>query len=325
MGDDELDNDRYTVMSAERGGIDVNNQSDNFGYSATPMVLDIAALQYLYGSTANHTTDTTYTLTDAGTVALDIDGDDGSVSIGRAFYAIWDTSGNDTITYSGVNGVVINLNEATLSDTVIPVNIQDIINTLNGSTRFNQILPAGTAGEMRNDMIDADFFAGGFFSRVINPVTGAPDRGGYAIANSLYATGGQTTIIENATGGNQADILIGNEQNNTITGNGGNDLLLGGEGSDTMLGGSGEDEIYGGGGDDDINGGFDVDTVFGGFGNDTIRVIDFNFIDDVDGGSGTDTLDLSGHGRAMIVNLDAGTWQTDLGAEGGRRSPRLRP
>ncbi len=84
IGDDELDNDRYTVMSAERGGIDVNNQSDSFGYSATPMVLDIAALQYLYGSTAKPYTDTTYTLTDAGTVALDIDGDDGSVSIGRA-------------------------------------------------------------------------------------------------------------------------------------------------------------------------------------------------------------------------------------------------
>lgn len=178
VGDDELDNDRYTVMSAERGGIDVNNQTDSFGYSATPMVLDIAALQFLYGSTANHTGNTTYTLTDAGTVALDIDGDDGTVSIGRAFYAIWDTSGIDTITYGGVNAVVINLNEATLSDTVIPFEIQDIINTLNGSTRFGQILPVGTAGEMRNDMIDADFFAGGFFSRVINGGTGAPDRGG---------------------------------------------------------------------------------------------------------------------------------------------------
>ncbi len=309
IGDDELDNDRYTVMSAERGGIDVNNQTDNFGYSATPMVLDIAALQYLYGSTANHTTDTTYTLTDAGTVALDIDGDDGSVSIGRAFYAIWDTSGNDTITYSGVNGVVINLNEATLSDTAIPLNIQDIINTLNGSTRFNQILPAGTAGEMRNDMIDADFFAGGFFSRVINPITGAPDRGGYAIANSLYATGGQTTIIENATGGDQADILIGNEQNNTITGNDGDDLLLGGEGSDTMLGGSGVDEIYGGGGDDTIDSGAFTDTVFGGTGNDTIQLTGGNFLDVISGGSGTDTLDASTYTTpGFFVNLDTGVY-----------------
>lgn len=37
--------------------------------------------------------------------------------------------------------------------------------------------------------------------------------------------------IENASGGNAADLLIGNENDNFIAGNGGDDTLLGGAGS----------------------------------------------------------------------------------------------
>jgi Ca2+-binding RTX toxin-like protein len=314
-GGDELDNDRYTVMSYNRGGLGVNNQTLTYGYATTPMALDVAALHWLYGSVANHTGNTVYTLTDPGTVALDIDGDDGTVSIGRAFYAIWDTGGIDEIRYSGTKAVVINLNAATMS-TSVSADLNQIIGDLTGDAYYDTILPAGTAGETRNDQTNSQYFAGGFFSRVISATSGAPDLGGYSIASSIHATGGQTTVIENATGSGSDDILIGNTAANTLTGNAGADLMIGGDGNDSALGGSGEDHLYGGDGNDVLDGGLDVDLVYGGVGNDRIVVTSFNFIDDAYGGSGDDTLDLSGHGRAMIVNLDTGLYQTDLNAEG---------
>ena len=87
--DNPLDNERYTVMSYERGGTNAN-LGNPFGHTLTPMALDIAVLQALYGAnTSTHTGNTTYNLTDRNTTAYDGDGSDGSVSIGRAFYSIW--------------------------------------------------------------------------------------------------------------------------------------------------------------------------------------------------------------------------------------------
>ncbi|GGL78806.1 hypothetical protein [Wenxinia marina] len=276
-GDDELDNDRYTVMSYERGGLNTNSQGLNFGYAVTPMALDIAALQYLYGAATNHTGNTVYTLSDRQTGIRDLDGDNGTVNIGRAFYGIWDTGGTDTIQYNGASSVVINLNEATLNQSVTPTNIAEIISILNGSgaSLYNSIVPSTTAGEMRDDLTDPDYFAGGFFSRIIR--NGTPELGGYSIANDIYA-GSLTTVIERATGGSGADLLIGNEQGNVVTGNGGNDLLIASDGNDTVYGGSGSDGVYGGDGADRLEGGSSADDLYGGSGNDRFY-----------GGSGTDT------------------------------------
>ncbi len=283
FGDNEIDNDRYTVMSYERGGLNQNSQSLNYGYAVTPMALDIAALQYLYGSRTNNTSNTTYTLTDPGTVARDLDGSNGTVSIGRAFFGIWDTAGTDVIQYSGTRNVLINLNEATLDQVTDPTTIVTMINELNGSSLFDTILPSATAGELRDDLLDKEFHAGGFFSRLFS-TGGAADVGGYSIANDIYADAGHTTIIENATGSSGTDILIGNEQNNLLDGNSGSDLLLGSFGTDTLDGGTGNDTLQGG---------TSTDVIRGGTGNDLIRVLAGEFYDNVDGGSGTDTLDHS--------------------------------
>ena len=57
--------------------------------------------------------------------------------------------------------------------------------------------------------------------------------GGYTIANGV--------VIENATGGEGDDILIGNAVANVLKGNGGDDFLMGGAGGDNLQGGSGFD------------------------------------------------------------------------------------
>jgi Ca2+-binding RTX toxin-like protein len=58
------------------------------------------------------------------------------------------------------------------------------------------------------------------------------------------------TSIENATGSNWRDTLIGNSGNNVLKGLGGNDTINGGAGSDTIVPGLGEDDLYGGAGPD---------------------------------------------------------------------------
>lgn len=87
--------------------------------------------------------------------------------------------------------------------------------------------------------------------------------GGFTIADGV--------VIENATGGNGNDVLLGNSASNTLTGNNGNDSLVGREGSDVLLGGNGKDVLNGGAGNDTLNGGNGEDVfVFDTAGTDTI-------------------------------------------------------
>ncbi len=58
-------------------------------------------------------------------------------------------------------------------------------------------------------------------------------RGGYTIA--------ATVVIENATGGNGADVLIGNSAPNVLSGNAGADIMIGRGGDDTLNGGAAND------------------------------------------------------------------------------------
>lgn len=90
--------------------------------------------------------------------------------------------------------------------------------------------------------------------------------GGYTIARG--------TVIENATGGSAADVLIGNAAANTLTGNAGDDTLLGRDGDDVLLGGAGLDTLDGGAGNDRLEGGSDglVDSLKGGTGDDSYVV-----------------------------------------------------
>ncbi len=75
-----------------------------------------------------------------------------------------------------------------------------------------------------------------------------------------YAAGDVLSSIENVTGSNGNDTLVGNEFDNVINGSNGNDTLVGGGGIDTLLGGAGNDTLEGGTGTDRLDGGANVDT-----------------------------------------------------------------
>ncbi|HEV2746336.1 MAG TPA: M10 family metallopeptidase C-terminal domain-containing protein [Allosphingosinicella sp.] len=61
------------------------------------------------------------------------------------------------------------------------------------------------------------------------------------IANALLYRDDQRSLIENAIGGSNRDILIGNDGDNRLEGGAGSDTIDGGLGADTMIGGPGVD------------------------------------------------------------------------------------
>jgi hypothetical protein len=68
--------------------------------------------------------------------------------------------------------------------------------------------------------------------------------------------------IRQVTGGQGADVLIGDDKGAILVGGPGDDLLVGGEGRDVLIGGEGRDALIGGGGDDILIGGrtaYDLD------------------------------------------------------------------
>lgn len=99
----------HTVMSYTVANLDGEKGSRFSFYPTTPMVLDIAAIQYLYGANNNyHTGNDTYTYDD----------------ITLAHETIWDAGGIDTIHYTGTTSAIIDLNPAGTSYIGQPVYVQ---------------------------------------------------------------------------------------------------------------------------------------------------------------------------------------------------------
>jgi len=100
---------------------------------------------------------------------------------------------------------------------------------------------------------------------------------------------GNTTVIENAFGGDGADNILGNGVNN---------ILKGGRGNDFIKGRGGNDELFGNAGNDTLRGGNDRDILNGNDGNDLL--LGGNGRDDLNGGNGNDTLS-GGSGADLFV------------------------
>ncbi|CAN7210527.1 M10 family metallopeptidase C-terminal domain-containing protein [Rhizobium sp. LjRoot254] len=250
-----MNNERYSVMS-------YNGASDGikYGHAVSMMALDVAALQALYGAETYADDGSSYSLMNAKGGKLSLA--EGAVEIGRAYYCVWDSGGTDSIDYkSAGKSVLINLNDATLDTSGSSAELLALFEQLKATNFFDFM-----SKSLKQEVLDAWHNAGGFFSQVLDIKKNKYDGidGGFSIAHGAE--------IENAIGGNRADLLIGNEQDNS---------LVGGNGDDTILGGAGEERISGDAGIDWIDGGTDDDFLWGGAGRDI-----FVFSD----GYGTDTI-----------------------------------
>lgn len=80
--------------------------------------------------------------------------------------------------------------------------------------------------------------------------------------------------IENVSGSDFGDVLVGNRLANALGGNGGSDLLRGRRGNDGLSGLDGRDELHGGNGRDQLSGNGGRDVAYGNRGDDTFLMVE---------------------------------------------------
>jgi serralysin len=179
------------------------------------MMLDIQALQHLYGADFGTNAGSTVYKWNRGDGKFFINGaSQGGHTNDKVFMTIWDGGGTDTYDLS-------NYNNATKID-----------------------LRAGHwTITSKAQLADLDFSDGAGVHMA---------RGN--VANALLFNGDLRSLIENAKGGSSIDTIYGNQVRNTLYGNNGNDYLRGYENSDKLLGGNGNDSLEGGQGSDSLTG-----------------------------------------------------------------------
>ncbi|MHC8328847.1 calcium-binding protein [Pseudomonas sp. LB1P83] len=236
--DPALDDVAFTVMS----------YNNNYSYlPTTPMVLDILAIQSLYG--VNNfwmTGNNVYSWAPTQSV----------------FETIWDAGGNDSIDASNqLAAVRINLNEGQFSQ------IGKAFTDQNGDA-FNEGLAIAYGAKIENAYGSAfdDSLIGNALSNLLNGMAGADTMDGGAgndsyivddVGDVVIERGASTSEIDTVysyidytLGSNLENLILvdganlngtGNGLNNVITGNSSNNILDGGIGADYLAGGTGND------------------------------------------------------------------------------------
>ena len=238
--DPALDDVHFTVMS----------YNNNYSYQPmTPMVLDILAIQALYGANMTwQTGDNVYSWK----------------AYQPIFETIWDAGGNDTIDASSqADRVDINLNEGAYSSIGLP--------NLTGGSIFHSGLAIAYGAKIENAIGSNfnDILRGNDLDNVLNGGTGNDSMYGGAGNDTYYVDSRDDNIIETSNSPSEIDAVFstasfsllyngenvenltlltnaningyGNASNNVITGNSGNNILDGDAGVDTLIGGTGND------------------------------------------------------------------------------------
>ena len=181
-----------------------NNGYNDRGFESTPMALDIAAIQHLYGANEDFASgDNVYRLSDL-----------------ESYTAIWDTDGEDTITAIGVGfGVAANidLRDAPLTGANAGGYISSATGEDTGLTIANGVEIENATGGLYHDTLTGNEFA--------NTLNG---NGGNDLLVGL--TGSDTLL-----GGYGDDVLIGVSANTLTPGRGEYDFLTGGGATDDLF------------------------------------------------------------------------------------------
>lgn len=338
------DSRQYTVMSYFPGAM---TGAVLPGYSAAPLLDDIAAAQMLYGANlATRTGDTVY--------GFNSNADRpwyAATSAGTTFLAaIWDGGGRDTVDFSGYWGAqAIDLRPGAFSDVgggrgnlaiAVGVDIEDAVggldrDTLTGNALANSLSGNGGGGVMYGGDGD-DTLSERSGQSYLRGEDGDDSIAGGADFDDIHGNQGADTASAGAAG----DWVVGGKGGDSLSGEAGDDIVYGNLGADTLLGGDGEDTLRGGQDGDTLSGGAGADWLSGDRGDDTLAggagadifhsfagadldlILDFNIGEGdrllVDAGTtwrigdqGGDTIiDLDGGGRVILVGVTGltGDW-----------------
>ena len=162
-------------------------------------------------------------------------------------------------------------------------------------------------GDADNDFLQGglgnDYLDGGLGEDTASYVDGVPNGNGFGVAvnlsgisvnlSSIAGAGWGTVSANQSAGVLGADTLVNIEN---LTGSNGHDYLVGNDVANYLTGGAGNDTIYGGAGNDTIDATLGKDSVMGEAGDDLILISaqSGNLPATVDGGTGNDTLELKG-------------------------------
>jgi serralysin len=285
------DSRQYTVMSYFAGS---NTGANLPGYSAAPLLDDIAAIQQIYGANmSTRTGNTVYGFNsnaDRSWFVL-------ATNSSPAQFAVWDAGGTDTFDFSEyISNQVIDLRPGFFSDV--------------GGYSGNVVIAIGAKIENAIGGYGADSITGNDLNNSLNGLTGADTIYGGDGNDSIYGSEGNGYL----RGDNGNDIIQGSLNFDDINGNMGNDTERGGAGDDWVVGGKDNDVLYGEAGNDIVYGNLGNDTCNGDDGNDTVRggqaddwVIGGTGNDWISGDRGNDTL-TGGFGADTFNTFgDAGT------------------
>lgn len=137
LGDNDLNQNVFTVMSYNDIGTDFNPTSDEdlkTGFSKGPMAFDIAAMDHLYGLSDDYKVNTSETSDNSQYIISD--------SI-NGYVCLYDVSGEDTILFEGSTAIVVDLRPATLKN---EVGGGGFVSRIDGSN-IGYTIPSGTSIE----------------------------------------------------------------------------------------------------------------------------------------------------------------------------------
>lgn len=276
------------------------NTDASFGIPVSPMMVDIIAIQDLYGapdSDSESSGDTIYGVGHTGKGYMGKLWDAKFNSPKESVYAdgpiamtIYDGDGYDTIDFSNdttkqrvdlKEGGIFNVFGA-VGNVVIAANT--IIEKYIGGSGNDRIIGNSVNNNLSGRNGD-DYISGGSGKDTIYGGTGSDKLFGEGGSDSIR--GGADNDILNGGGSN--DILEGGDGKDTLDGEDGNDTLRGNEGKDVITGAKGGDWIHGGSGSDKLSGGNGDDTIFGGKGSD--QLLGGRNDDTLDGGTENDKLE----------------------------------
>ncbi len=171
----------YTTMSYNDGwATGMYTTTNDFGWQGTPMALDIAAIQLMYGANMTYQTgNNTYALSDSN-------------GAGTFYSSIWDAGGVDEITYGGASRAFIFLGEATIDGSATGGGLISFVEGIQGGYTIAQnAVIENASGGSGSDLLD-----GNDANNVIN---------GNAGNDTLIGRLGTDTL----NGGAGDDLLIG--------------------------------------------------------------------------------------------------------------------
>ena len=337
---DSLFTNDSTQMSVMSYFDQTDNTATNASYGAivTPMMVDIAAIQDLYGRPGGGGPTSGNTIWGANT---NLDNYMGTLfevmAGGRApsgfltegddmAFTIYDRSGTDRVdlrfsdadnrvsliagTFSDIDGRIGNVGIA-LGTVIENVRTGGGDDAVTGNAANNEIT-TGAGRDWIRGGDGEDVMHGGSSNDTLHGDDGDDYVGGNRNNDLLYGDVGQDTLIggggndatyggsgdDRLLGGNGDDYVIGNRDNDLLYGDAGRDTLDGGGGDDVMHGGSSNDTLRGGSGDDYVGGNRNNDLLYGDAGQDTL--IGGGGNDATYGGSGDDRL-LGGNGDDYVI------------------------